>query len=159
MRKPGGNHRLGGLALDERHAERRKRMRPSDQDRQPQSVAPRLDARREKAEELARHGARPDQHRASIAPEQCGGGKREGRLVEHVGDQRTGGKLAPFVGDVGKLREPSPLDGKRIDRITIGNGGAPRPGNGRRRVHNIGRVVGRRVDRHERLSDPCARRI
>ena len=112
MRKPGRNDRLRRFALDERRPERRVGVRPADHDRQPQSVAALRHAGRKQAEQLARHRARPHQHRADIVAEHGRGRERETGLIEDIGLERARGEIAPIVGDRQKIREPAPFDGK-----------------------------------------------
>ena len=154
MGEAGGNHRLGRLALDERHAERRIGIAPADQDRQLDAVAPRLDPRRKKSEQPARVRPRPDEQRADTASEHRRGGEREGRFVEDVGLERAGGELAPFAADRFKLRQAAPFDVERTGRVAVGERGAPRTGDRRRGAteRDNRRLIGRRSDRHDRAS-------
>src|SRR5579871_3202532 len=69
MSEPGGDDLLGSLTFDQRCAERRIGMRPSDQYRQAQAVALWLDTPRKKAQQLARAGTRPNQYSAGVAAE------------------------------------------------------------------------------------------
>ena len=134
MREPRGDDRLRRFALDKRHAERTVGMRQADEQRQVETVAALLDARRKEAEQPARARCRPDQQRAGIGREHRRGGQRKGRLIEDVGLERARGKLAPFGHDRRKLGEDPPFDREGIRRIAVGEDGAARTGDRRSRA-------------------------
>ena len=131
MREPGADDRLGRIALDQRRAERTVRMRPADEDRQLEPIAALRDARRKKAEQLSRPRSRPDQDRADAVAEHGRGGERESGLVKDVGLERARGEVAPVVRYRDELGQPAPFHRKGVDRVTVGDHGAARAGDGR----------------------------
>ncbi len=126
MREHSGDDRLRRLALDERHAERRVRVRPADQHRQLETIAPRLDPRRKQAEQPARARSRPHQQRADVGPEHRRRGEREVGLVEHVRLERLRGKLAPRRRDRFETGERAPFHRELMRGVTVGQHGAAR---------------------------------
>ena len=151
MRQPCGNDRFGGFALDQRHPKRGIGVGPAEQHRQSEAVTPRRDPRRKKSEQPARRARRPDQDGAGSAPEHRRRRKREGGLVERVGLERIGGKLAPLAGDRCELSEVPPFDDEGVGRITLGERGAAhardrRSGAAFERQRQS--LIGRCLDRH-----------
>ena len=147
--EPGGDDRLGRVALDERHAERAVGMRQADEDRQSEAVTPPFDPRREEAEQPARLPLRPDQHRAGITPEHPRRRQREGGLIKHVRLERALGQPAPFLGDRFELLKRAPFGRQRIRRLAIGKRCATHAGD-RRCGFRCKSQIGRCVDRHDR---------
>ncbi len=107
--EPGGDHRLRLVAIDQRRAERRIRVRPADQHRS-EAAAPAADARGEQARELATGG--PHQYGTHVRAEHWRRGERKGRFVEHVGLERARGECAPFRGDGFERCNAAPLAAK-----------------------------------------------
>ena len=151
MRQPCGNDRFGGFALDQRHPKRGIGVGPAEQHRQSDAVTPRRDPRRKKSEQAARRARRPDQDGAGSAPEHRRRGECEGGLVERVGLEHIGGKLAPFAGDRCELGEIPPFDDEGVGRITLSERGAAharyRRGGAAFKRQRQG-LIGRCLDRH-----------
>lgn len=130
--KPGRDDRLRRFTFNQRRAERRIRMRPADQDRQTDAIAPRFDTRRKETEQLARRGAGPHQHRPGAGAEHRGCFERESRFVENVGLERPRGKVLPLIYDGKQFAEASPLDSERIGGVTSSHHSAARARDRRR---------------------------